>query len=92
MPLAIRHEESAHRFVATLGGGEAVLDYVPAGEGIVDFVSTYVPDVLRHRQVGTQLVLHALEDARTRGLRVIPSCWFVRAVVERRPELATLLV
>ena len=65
-----------------------MLEYEPAGDGVLDFVHTYVPDALRHRQVGTQLVLHALEHARARGLKVIPSCWFVRAVIERHPDLS----
>jgi uncharacterized protein len=91
MALEIRHEEAARRFVASLDGGDAVLEYEPAGEGVLDFVHTYVPDTLRHRQVGTQLVMHALRDVRAKDLRVIPSCWFVRAVIERHPELAGLL-
>lgn len=48
-------------------------------------------DEARGRGIGTRLVLHALEDARERGLRVVPSCPFVGEVVERHPEYADLL-
>lgn len=91
MDLAIRHDEAAHRFLAVSESHTAMLDYSPVGEGVVDFRSTYVPVPLRGRQVGTALVLHALDWARGLHLTVVPSCWFVGTVVSRHPEYRALL-
>ena len=66
--------------------------YVPAGEGIVDFVSTYVPHHLRGRGYAEALVVEALEWAKKEGLKVIPSCWFVEVVVKRKEQYRSLLV
>jgi uncharacterized protein len=40
---------------------------------------------------GTRLVKGTLDDVRSRGLKVIPVCPFVVAVIERHPEYRSLL-
>ncbi len=88
----LRHDEGGQRFLAEAAGHTAVLSYQSLGSGAVDFASTYVPDALRGRRIGTRLVVFALAEARSRGLTVRPSCWFVRVVVDRHPEYRDLLV
>lgn len=90
--LEIRHDEARRKFVADTGVGEAYLLYAPAGEGTLDFQSTFVPQEARGRLIGSRLVRHALDYARANGLKVMPSCWFVGTVVERHPEYQALLV
>jgi predicted GNAT family acetyltransferase len=41
--------------------------------------------------IGSQLVEHALTDARSRGLTVVPRCSFAAAVTRDRPEYADVL-
>jgi predicted GNAT family acetyltransferase len=91
MDRAIRHDQAAHRFTLLSDGREAVLDYAMVGDDTVDFRSTFVPADLRERGLGTALVLHALDWARERNLTVVPSCWFVGAVVSRHLEYRALL-
>jgi len=86
----VRHDEAARRFVIAAPGGDAVLLYEPLDQERVDFVSTFVPPALRGRNVGTRLVAAALDWARERGLKVVPSCWFVAEVMERVPGYADL--
>ena len=86
------HDPSLHLFIIEVDGHQATVAYQRAGEGVLDFQSTYVPHVLRNRHVGTQLVRYALDWAEGHGQRVIPSCWFVKVVVERMPEFGPLLV
>ena len=90
--MSITHDTTQRRFVLALGGCEAVLDYAVLDAATVDFHHTFVPDGLRGRSVGTQLVRHALDWAREEGYRVVPSCWFVSAVARRHPEYTALLV
>lgn len=91
MANAVRHDEAGHTFVLTVEGANALLHYQPVDAGTVDFQSTYVPAALRGRGIGNRLVCHALDWARERGLKVIPSCWFVSDVVALHPEYRALL-
>ena len=91
MPIEIRHDEAERKFVLPTEAGDAYLSYAPAGEGVLDFRSTFVPPDARGRFLGSKIVRHALDHARANGLKVIPSCWFVGTVVERHPEYRTLL-
>ena len=85
------HDAESHVFSMLVDGHRATLTYRPAGEGVVDFESTFVPEALRGRRVGTRLVCHALDWARAQGLRVIPSCWFVGTVVGAHPEYQEIM-
>jgi uncharacterized protein len=89
--IEVTHEPSRRRFVARVGEHESQLSYVPTDEGVVDFRSTFVHPSARGKGVGEKIVQKALEWARSEGLRVIPSCWFVDTVVRRHPEYQPLL-
>ena len=41
--------------------------------------------------IGKELVLAALEDIRSKGLRVVPQCSFVEVYIRRHPEWADLV-
>jgi predicted GNAT family acetyltransferase len=89
--LDIRHDESRHRFYVDLDGDTAFLSYRIVDEHTLEYVSTYVPRRHRHRKIGEQLVLRALEYAREGSHRVVPTCWFVETVLELRPEYRDLV-
>lgn len=93
MELRIRHEEdeTGGRYVADLDGSEAVLVYERLDAETLDYRSTRVPPEARRRGIASRLVRHALDDARARGLRVVPTCSFVAAFIERHPEYAALV-
>ncbi|HXR11145.1 MAG TPA: GNAT family N-acetyltransferase, partial [Gaiellaceae bacterium] len=61
------------------------------GSGTVDLLHTEVDPGLRNKGRGTLLVRSALDDARTRGERVVPTCPFVAAFVRRNPEYQDLV-
>jgi predicted GNAT family acetyltransferase len=79
---------------------ELRLDGLPVGElvyrdrseGVVAFLHTEVDPETRLRGLGSALVAAALDDARERGLRVVPLCPFVDAYVRRHPEYADLVI
>jgi predicted GNAT family acetyltransferase len=88
----VRHDPDRHRFVLPLPEGEAVLDYHPQADGTLDILSTVVPAAARGRGSGGMLVDAALAHARSKGVKVIPSCWFVRTWVAQHPEHQDLLI
>lgn len=95
------HDRDRDRYEA-LDGDEvvAVLYYAdePAsdealeGSGTVrDLRSTVVSPSRSGEGLGSKLVRHALDDARSHRLKVRPTCWFVEGWIGRHPEYADLL-
>ncbi len=82
-PPTIDHDEEHLRFTTTVGGQTAYLSYRRVDDTTVDYRSTFVPPPLRRQGIGEHLVRAALEHAAGKGLRVIPTCWFVRRVMEQ---------
>ena len=91
MDREVVHEPARGRFVVRSGGSESQLIYVAGGKGLVEFRRTWVDPSARGRGVGAGLVRAALKWAKGEGLKVIPTCWFVRTVVGRHPEYRPLL-
>ena len=59
--------------------------------GVIDLVHTDVDPKWEGRGVGAALVRGALDDLRARGLKVRPTCPFVRAYLSRHPEYGDLV-
>lgn len=60
-------------------------------DGVITFTHTVVPSELEGRGIASRLIAHALSEAKTRGLRVVPECPFVAAYIDKHPEWRTLL-
>ena len=77
---------------------EIVVDGVVAGfiqynmrGGRLILVHTEIDDARTGRGLATILVAGALDDIRTRGLRIVPVCPFVERYIERHPEYDDLV-
>jgi predicted GNAT family acetyltransferase len=86
----IRNNQELHRFEMDAGGDVAVA-YDTLSPGIVTFTHTEVPYALQGQGIASRLVHGALEQVRTKGLKVIPRCSFVSAYIARHPEFDDLL-
>lgn len=86
----IQHEPDRQRFVTTVDGIEAVLDYRLDG-GFLEITHTGVPDPIGGRGIASRLTLAAFEYARAEGLNVRPTCPYAAAWAERHPEFSELL-
>lgn len=62
-----------------------------ARPGLIAFVHTEVDERLQGRGLAGRLIRFALEDARTRGLAVLPFCPFVKGFIERHREFEALV-
>jgi uncharacterized protein len=62
-----------------------------ARPGLIALVHTEVDERVQGRGIGDQLIRFALEDARERGLAVLPFCPFVKAFIERNREFEALV-
>ncbi|HEX6992590.1 MAG TPA: GNAT family N-acetyltransferase [Gammaproteobacteria bacterium] len=88
----VKHDPAGGRFYVDVDGWTAHLDYVQVDERTLDLRHTFVPEALRGRGIAAEIVRFALEYARDRGLRVIPTCSYVAAKIRREPEFADLVV
>jgi uncharacterized protein len=61
------------------------------GAGRIAFIHTEVDDRFEGQGLGSRLIAFALDDARARGLEVLPFCPFVRGYIQRHPEYADLV-
>jgi predicted GNAT family acetyltransferase len=57
----------------------------------VELVHTEIDDRFEGHGLGSKLVVFALDDIRSRGLKLVPTCPFVKAYVERHPEYQDLV-
>ena len=60
-------------------------------DGAVEMPHTHVDPALNGRGLGGTMVRFALDDIRSAGKRVVPSCPFVSTYIKRHPEYADLL-
>lgn len=88
---AIRHEPAARRFATEVAGATAFISYREHAARVLDFDHTFVPLASRGSGIASQLTAHALRYARAGGYKVVPSCPFVAAYIERHAEFRDLL-
>ena len=88
---------SEFKFATTIDEGEfiangvrAVANYQLDG-GVITFTHTEVPPQARHGGIASQLIEGALRAVRGRGLKIVPRCSFVKAYVDKHPEVWDLL-
>ena len=86
----VRDTPDRHRFELEVDGATAFASYRLNGANII-FDHTIVPDALSGRGIGSRLVRGALDAVRAKGLKVVPICPFVRAYIEKHPEVQDLL-
>ena len=80
-----------HRYELRLDGQLAGhIDYHERG-GALDLVHTEVGRAFEGRGLAAKLAQHALDDARSRGRKVIASCEYVAKYVARHPEYGEML-
>jgi hypothetical protein len=80
----VRHDPERRRFWAVVEGRESYLDYAVLDDDTLEYRRTYTPQELRGRGIATEIVRFALDWASARGKRVIPSCSFVQAHLDRK--------
>jgi predicted GNAT family acetyltransferase len=87
----IQHDQENQQFTVKTGTDEAELAYAIPEKGIVDFQHTYVPISERNSGIGTKLIEHALNWAKSEEMKVIASCKAVSGFISRNSEYQKLL-
>lgn len=69
----------------------AEMTYTWAGAERIIIDHTDVNDVLKGKNAGKQMVMKAVEFARTKGIKIIPLCPFANSVFQKTPEIRDVL-
>ena len=89
---SIRHDPGATRYEFVVDGNiVGVVDY-RVQDDVVVMHHTFTDTGHRGQGIAAQLVAGALDDVRTRGLRVEATCWYVAEFIASHPAYADLLV
>jgi predicted GNAT family acetyltransferase len=88
--VSVRDNSAASRYEAEMDGQLAVITYWRSGQHIT-FLHTGVPAALEGHGIAGQMARVALDDARAKGLAVIPRCPFIAAYIRRHPEYTDLV-
>lgn len=85
-------ENGSHgRYSVSVDGHEAEMTYSRTSPKLIIIDHTGVPDALRGRGLGQALALHAVEQARAGGWKIMPLCPFFRAQAMRHPEWSDIV-
>ena len=89
--IEVSDDREAERYVIAVDGEPAgFTQYSDRGRAI-SFVHTEIDGRFEGRGLGGRLISAALDDARSRGLEVLPFCPFVKGYIERHPEYLDLV-
>jgi len=86
-----RHNPDASRYELVVDGAVVgFAEYRRTGDTMV-MHHTYTEPAHRGQGIAAEVVGHALDDIRSRGLHVVPSCWYVAAYIGDHPEHSDLV-
>jgi predicted GNAT family acetyltransferase len=86
--VTVRNNARYSRLEIQLGDQIAFAEYL-LEPNTITFTHTRVPEALRGKGTGSQLIKAGLSLARERNLRVIPQCPFFAAYIRAHPEPAS---
>lgn len=90
MTIQVQHDDKQSKFYAEVEGGEAVIGYEKRGD-TYDLLHTFVPPSLRGQGVADDLARQTLDQIRSKGGKIVPSCPFIHSFVERHQEYKDLV-
>ena len=91
MNVNITHDRAGQRFFVQFEDGEAELVYTEPAPRVMDIQHTSGPESGRGHGVADALADAAFDFARDNGLRVVPTCPFIRRWLSNHPDRAAIL-
>lgn len=85
MERVIIHRENVRRFETEEDGYTGYVQY-ELEEEVIDLTHTIVPRQIEGRGIAASIVAYALEYAKEKGLKVRPTCSYIKAYIERHKD------
>lgn len=89
--IAVDDNPGAQRYEISVAGELAGFVQYRLDPRQIALIHTEIDDRFEGRGLGGRLIAQALEDARSRGLAVLPFCPFANAYIQRHPEYVGLV-
>jgi predicted GNAT family acetyltransferase len=89
--IEITDDADSHRYVIRVDGKRAGLLQYRLRPELIELVHTEIYEEFEGRGLGGQLISFALQDARERGLAVLPFCPFVNDYIQRHRQYVDLV-
>lgn len=86
----IRNDAEAHRYELAIGDQTAIVTYNLSDPNLM-ITETLVPEALEGQGIASRLARHVIDDARDRGLLILPVCPFFSAYLQKHPEHADVV-
>jgi hypothetical protein len=80
-----------HFFELQIGNHTAYIEFEKTEASILDLLHTQVPETLTGQGVGSKVVEGALNYCKENGLKVIPTCSFVKKYIKNNPQWSDLI-
>ena len=90
MDIEVKHDKENERFVAEVEGDKAYLSY-SISDNEINFHRTFTPPGSRGKGIAKSVVEYAFNYAKENNLKVIPTCSYVQAFVERNDKYKDFL-
>jgi predicted GNAT family acetyltransferase len=90
MPTVVARSDERSRYELLVDGELVGVADFRMSNGALVLPHTEIASAHRGRGFGARLVEGVLDDARERGERVVPQCWFVAEFIESHPEYRDL--
>jgi uncharacterized protein len=91
MPTLVADNPARHRYEITVDGELAGFTVYEHRPGVLAFMHTEIDEKYGGHGLGSTLVRGALDDVRSRGLRLLPYCPFTRSWLERHEDYVDLV-
>jgi hypothetical protein len=88
-PVVTRNDDARRYEIRVDGEQVGIADYVVDGDLVV-MPHTVIDPARRGQGLAAVLVAAALDDIRSSGRRVVPSCWYVAEFIDAHPDYADL--
>jgi len=89
--VVVRDRPELEYYEIDVDGRRAGLAAYEIDGDLISFTHTEVDDAYEGQGLGSQLARYALDDARSRGLRVRPLCPFIKTWIRRHPDYQDLV-
>lgn len=80
-----------NRFELQMDETMAIIEFDKLEPNVLDLTHTEVPEELSGKGVGSKLVVGALDYIRDNGLKLIPSCSFIKSYIDKHDEWQDLV-
>lgn len=87
----VTDNQGKHRFEMEVSGGQHAIAQYRIDGGTIVFTHTEVPAEMRGQGLGEALARGAMDIVRTRNLKVVAQCPFIRKFIEKNPEFQDLV-